>query len=127
MFEVWQIVNKKMENNKYVIDREEHWHTVKIAEYKTEAEAKQCVIDNTLVHHSTSHINNLVWALEKSLADYYNDTAQMLLEKKQMFYNEFCFTNEKYLQYRRFFVGKPSTKDIRAIVESSGAVYKPLS
>jgi len=145
MFQVWQIVNGKMDNNKHGLDREEKWDLKMIAEFKTEAEAKHCVIQNTLTSPSTPDLKRLEWhmtqamLMEKSHKSFLlipGDSEEEFDEKIEKarikFYNEFCFgsgadATDKYLQYRRFFIGKPNKKMIERIVVASGAVYKPMS
>jgi hypothetical protein len=50
----------------------------------------------------------------------------MLEEEKDQVLEDFCFNSEECAIYRRFFIGKPTKKFLKSIVESSGLKFVSL-
>ena len=81
--------------NSHALNRDESWTLMRDRIFNNLEEAKQYVIDKNRVH---SDMVNLGFNLK--------DT------EKDTFYDEFCFTNDKYVHKRRYFLGAPDKKKI---------------
>lgn len=102
-YQVYRIMAFAVPNNSHKINRDENWEVKKDKAFTTEAEAKQYIIEQ-----SVQKTDLLLFCQSCSP------------EKKEAFKEEFCFTNDTYLRYRRFFLGYPPTKEIRKALEKDG-------
>ena len=94
------------ENFSHRVDREESWALKLDQSFVTLDEAKEYVRTKSRIH---------------------TDLPLFLVDlpegQKESAVDEFCFT-DKYLYYQRFFIGKPDTKKIKAVIEQQGANFR---
>lgn len=81
--------------NSHAINRDESWTLKKDRFFASLEEAKQYVIDKNKIH-----------------SDMVRFGFHLPDEEKDAFYQEFCFTNDKYLHQRRYFLGIPDTQKL---------------
>ena len=101
---IYRIDVSSAENNKYGIDRSESWVVKKDRVFETEEEAKEYVREKSRVHTDMVVLMGTHCDGE---------------EAKVKAVNDFCFDDDKYMPYRRFFLHKlPS--NFKAIIRKHG-------
>ena len=103
-FEIYRIYTTCAPNNEYKINRHEEWTTSFVKKFDSLEEAKIFVIEKNKEH---SELPNFSYNIKDEC-------------KKKEFYEQFCFSNDKYLKYRRFFIGKPPIKQIENELKKDG-------
>lgn len=112
MTTVYKIQVSDTFGNSHFTNRDETWYVLKDKEFDTEEEAKEYIIGRTrlFVPELSSHLI--------TITD----------DKKHEFCNEFCFTNEVYMAKRRYFIGKPDLKVMKAqLIRDSIMVRNPIT
>ena len=97
---------RRNDAEKYKINRHEEWKVSFVKNIESIEEARQFVINKNKEH------SDLV-LYSHSIQD---ET------KKQEFYEQFCFTNNKYLKHRRYFIGHPPIKQIKEELKNDGII-----
>lgn len=100
MIEVYRIRTLSGGDNSHGVDRSETWTVVRDQTFETVEEARRYVIEQSIAH------TELV--LRRNNRD------------RESFYNDFCFDNDLFLTYRRFFIGRPPVAEIRRRLRENG-------
>lgn len=115
--EVWRIEVTSAENNEHGVDRVENYKAKLDVRFPTEAEAKEYIKNKTRIH---TEVANFLIDIAKDETD---DTVKS--QKKEAFMDEFCFTNDLYMRYRRFFLHKvPWDRVKQALLKNGIEVVK---
>jgi len=117
--DVWRIEVTSAERNAYGIDRMENYKGKLDCQFETEAEAREYIKQKTRTHTDTEVPNFLIY-VGNGITD--PEKVELLKDK---FMNEFCFTDDQYMKYRRFFLHKiPWDKVKKALVDNGTQVVK---
>ena len=103
MYKIYCIYTFQNSDNSYTVSRDENWVPRLVTNLLTLAEAKQYVIEKS----------RLVTDLPLFLVNMDNS-------KKDAFIEQFCFDDDKYLKYRRFFIGYPPIDKIKDALKKDG-------
>lgn len=95
--QVFRIDTYDSRGNSHCVNRDENWIVRRDQAFATEHEAKEYVKRSSRALTEMSR-----FSLEPDFAE------------------EFCFTNARYLKYRRLFIGYPPLQAIRKALESDG-------
>jgi len=87
--------------NSHATNRDETWYVKKDKTFDTEEEAKEYIIDRTRLF--VPELSSFLYIL--------NDD-----EDKHDFCDKFCFTDERYMTKRRYFIGPPDLKKMKALL-----------
>jgi hypothetical protein len=104
VFDVYVIDTFPCTTNHYKTSREESWCARKIASYETLEDAKEMV---RIKSRQLTDLPHFLIDLSST-------------EEKEKMVDEFCFTNDMYLHYRRVFVGRPPIKAICNALTNQG-------
>jgi len=97
-YQIYKISTYSIPDNSYKINRDENWIITKVDIHPNSLEeAKNYVIEQSIIFSDLAIFTHNIQDV--------ND--------KNKFINEFCFTNDVYLKYRRFFIGYPPIKLIK--------------
>lgn len=109
MIEIYKIVTHNTFNNAYFTNRDETWVIKKDKQFKYEETAKKYIKE-----------------MSKQRTDMINFAGEFLNNKEALdeFAEQFCFTNDIYMPYRRFFIGKPNLKKIKESLTKQGINVK---
>jgi hypothetical protein len=107
MFKVYRIDNQHMQDNRYRVDRFEHWTCKLDKKFSSEAEAKEYVL---LKNRQNSDMVIMGFHIKDEL-------------DKSKFYHDFCF-DDKYQSVRRYFLGKPNTSIIEKQLTDRGIQFQ---
>ena len=103
VYPVYRLRTLGMGSNAYGVARNEQWRFEKDKRFYNLAEAQQYIIEQSRLHTElprflvdVSHVdkNDFIW--------------------------QFCFSNDMYLKYRRFFLGYPPVKEIEKVLKADG-------
>jgi hypothetical protein len=103
-FDVYTIDTFPASSNHYALSRGENWQTRLVQTFSTLADAENYVIDKTMA--------------ETILATF-TVTAHDAQDKMRII-RLFCFDDDQYLHYRRYFVGKPPVTRIQEALVKQG-------
>jgi hypothetical protein len=123
---IFKIVNSKVEKNSHKTDRDELWVIQCIAECDTIAEAQQYVIHKMETDPNTmGHFTTLCHDYARDLANPdlwdakdFDASPAAIAKRVQKFKHDYCFTDDKYLGYRRYFYKDPPI--IKRIANAAG-------
>jgi len=107
MIDVYRINTLDTKTNKYSIGREQHWIVRKDKEFNDEKSAKLYVVEKSKI-------------FTDCIALLGSKSMKLDQTKKNEYYNDFCFNDEKYLLYRRFFLGYPPINEIKRLLRTNG-------
>ena len=106
MIDVYRIQTFTVPKNSHKINRDETWAITKNKSFKTTKQAEYYIREQSI-----KHTDFLIFA-------------QDLSEKERdLFKDEFCFNNDQYLRYRRYFIGPPPLEAIKATLGKDGIRY----
>lgn len=108
-FTIFRINTSVTPNNEYKINRDEEWSMKNVIEFDTESEAKAYVIEQSLLHTELSRFSY-------NLKD----------DERKEFIDQFCFTDPKYIKYRKFYINIVPFKEIQKALESDGIIFKKI-
>ena len=103
MFEIYRIRPSCAPNNEYKINRDEVWNVSRVETFDILTEAKRFVIEKNRLH---SDLVKFEYTLKE--------------EQIPDFLERFCFTDDKYLTDRRFFLGYPPIEKIKKALIKDG-------
>jgi hypothetical protein len=109
-FAVYRIFVFDGGDNRFTTGRTEDWEEKWVASFDTENEAKNYIRKECL---STTDILNYLIALPK--------------EKWPQFIDEFCFTNEIYIPYRRLSIGRTNKQKLKIALQKNSINLIPSS
>lgn len=92
--------------NSHAINRDEVWTFKKHRQFDTLEEAEQYVLDKSV-------------QMTEMVRFYAYDTA-MTEADKTAFKREFCFTDDKYMTYRRLFIGTQDIPKLKQALRDNG-------
>jgi hypothetical protein len=102
--QVFSLTPSLTQDNRYTTGRTETWTSKPDKAFPTFIEATDYIYNMTRIH-----------------VPYFSELARGFDdEKRQSFLHEFCFTNDMYLKYRRFFIGSPPLKEIKLALQEEG-------
>lgn len=104
MYPVYRIQTFEVPDNAHKTGRTENWVVQLAQHFETETEAKLFICEKS---RSGTFLPNL-------LIDCKTEAV------REAFTNEFCFDNDLYLRYRRYFIGFPPLNAIRAQLTRDG-------
>jgi len=110
-FQVFKIDTYDIKGNTYGVGREESWIARKNKSFETEKEAKEYIRKQSLIH------TDLINFLTKGMGILESKEKEDMIEK-------FCFTEDRFLLYRRFFLGYVPEKEIRRALKASNLTPK---
>ena len=103
-FEVFRLQVFPCEDNRYGVGRAETLQLQRDKVFATESEAVEHIYNSTVIH--VPEFGNLAYGLQG--------------EQRVAFAQAFCFDDDRYLKYRRFFLGIPDTKAMGKAYKSEG-------
>lgn len=103
MATIYKISSIPSSTNEYGVGRTESWTLSKDVTFLDREEARSYVIEKNRQH---SDMSSLLVGLDYDIA--YD------------FIEEFCFSPDKYLHLRRYFLGKPDQKKIIKAIRATG-------
>jgi hypothetical protein len=102
--QVYRIDEFPNQDNSYAVGRTETWVSKPDCRFPTIHEAHEYIFKMTVVH-----------------VPYFTELALGLAPQQRAdFLTEFCFTNDLYLKYRRFFIGAPPLSAMRKALSTEG-------
>lgn len=104
MFQVFRINTYPVEKNWFNVGRDESWTVLQDKSFGTEEEAKQYIRDKSLIH--TDVCNRLLSSKDQ-------DERNHLLD-------QYLFYDDRFLGFRRFFIGPPDLKKIALALRKDG-------
>lgn len=102
-FTVFKITTYDVSDNRFGVGRTEDWEEKNVMTFSTEEEAKDYISKESL--NCTTIMNYLI-ALPKN--------------KWPEFIQEFCFTNDMYMPYRRLFIGPTDKTKMKKALSNLG-------
>ena len=109
-FPVYKIQVIDLPKNHYQTDRSEHWVPQLDKTFSTLEEAKAHIISQSRIHTD----------LPNYLVDLKGPKGLKEVEVKTEIINKFCFEDDRYLIYRRYFLGPPPIAEISRALKTSG-------
>jgi hypothetical protein len=103
-FEVYQLRVYPCEDNRYAVGRQETWQLARSRTFDNKEDATEYIFNSTIIH--VPEFTNLALGLTG--------------DQRLAFAQAFCFDDERYLKYRRFFLGKPDFRALRSSLEQEG-------
>jgi hypothetical protein len=103
-FDIYRIYTRTTPDNRYKINRDEDWTTAKVKTFDKYEDAEEYVIDNSMQHTEMVRFTHSI-----------KNT-----DAKEDFKKRFCFTEDKYMVYRRYFIGLPPITDMRKALKDDG-------
>jgi hypothetical protein len=103
-FLIYKFMVSSSGNNAYAVERSENRIVQYDTDFKSADDAMDYIRNKTLIH--VPELNNLLLGLSA--------------ENKANAINQFCFFDDRYLVYRRYFIGKPPISKIRTALEQRG-------
>jgi len=103
MYTVYHIITVPSQTNAFTTGRLETWTLKKYNTYSSLEEARQVVLDGNIRHSDL-----LIFA------------DKLCGPERESFYQQFCFDDDKYLAYRRFFLGKPKFSQLKQAIVDQG-------
>ncbi len=107
-FTIYRIDIVEVEGNHFSLGRDESWTVREDRTFDNEQDAKNYILDRSKI------FTDCVLLVQPLIARGASN------EEKQKFYNGFCFDDDTYIKYRRFFIGKPPIEDIKAALKNDG-------
>lgn len=114
--EVYKIQIFNEGSNAYGVARDERWELKLDTTFDNLVEAKEYIRQQS--RQSTNLCNFLQQLRETKEED------RKITEVQ--FIDDFCFNDDKYLKYRRFFIGQPDTKLLFKELKNDGIVVKKI-
>jgi hypothetical protein len=109
-YEVYHLRIFPGEDNRYGVDRSETWQPEPDRKFSTSEEAIEYIYNSTVIH--VPEFTNLALGLTG--------------EQRVAFAQAFCFDDTRYLKYRRFFLGKPNMKELKATLRAEGTQVRTV-
>jgi hypothetical protein len=103
VFLVYRLRTLGMGTNAYGVARDEQWRFEKDKKFDDPNEAQQYIIEQSRLH--------------TELPRFLVDVSDV---DKNDFIWQFCFSNDVYLKYRRFFLGKPPVLQMEKALKTDG-------
>ena len=100
---IYRIFTLTISDNKYKINRDEEWIIKKVNGDFNESDAISYIINQSLEH---TDLPKFIFNLSG--------------EERTKAINDFCFNDDKYLKYRRFFIGYPPIDQIVNELKNDG-------
>jgi hypothetical protein len=100
---VWRIHTYEVPDNAYTVGRRENWVAKPDREFDDLEAAKAYIRGQTRMH--TTVANHLI---------------NLPPSRREAFLDDFCFTDDRYMKDRRFFIDRPPVKDIQRALERDG-------
>jgi hypothetical protein len=110
-YQIYRIQTFDEGSNSYITARDQRWVTRLDSEFNNLQEAREYIEEKSRQH------TDLPIFLDTHRKTILNDPNACSLED---FIEKFLFTEDKYLKYRRFFIGKPPLKLIQKALEADG-------
>lgn len=103
---VYLITTHDTRGNSHGINRDEVWTVTRHQLFDTDEEAHDYILNKSPI-----------------FTDLPLFTEKLTPEQKLKFTEEFCFTNPMYYKYRRLFIGKPDTREMKKSLEEDGVNF----
>jgi hypothetical protein len=108
--QVYKIETFPAGNNHFGINRNENWSIIKDKEFENIDDAKEYVIIKS----------RLVTELPIFIISYRLLEMENNSNDETKFINDFCFDDDKYIKYRRYFIGYPPIDKIKESLKNDG-------
>jgi len=106
-YQVYRIDTYSASKNSHHVDRSESWVARKDKAFSTEEDAKQYIRERSLIH------TELVNFLTKGMKMVEGDEREKIIDA-------FCFSDDKFMKYRRFFLGLVPVKAVIEALKKDG-------
>lgn len=107
-FPVHRIQIFPCEDNRYAVGRSETWQHVLDRSFPSLEEAQEYIYNQTIIH--VPEFTNLAHGLTG--------------EDRLKFAEAFCFSDERYLKYRQFFLGPPPFSALKKTLRAEGVTVQ---